>query len=153
MSTNRCKYRRRADGGMLAEATAALSLLFPILVLVIFVTLEASEAYVIARHMNNAAFLAARALAVKYQAYPMIKTDSAAQQQIFNTIRIPNMVSGNMQFGSPVWSTNQTPDTVTVSCRYLSGQGNPPLPTFPRWNPLNLGPGFQVASSATYRLQ
>lgn len=147
---------RRSKGAILVEASSAMVVMFPLLVLVIFVTLEASYAYVIGRNMNNAAFLAARALGNRYQQNPNIVTDTAAQQAIFSSIRIPNMVSGNGQFqippGNAGWNTASSPPTVTVVVTYTPGMGTPALPAFPNPDPLKLGAAFRISSSASYRL-
>lgn len=149
---NKTRIPNRRRGAVMAEAVSALAVMFPLLVLIIFVTLEASYAYVIGRNMNNAAFLASRALGLKYQTYPGIVTDTAEQQAIFSTIRIPNMVSGNAQFTIMNWNTAASPPTVTVQVTYLPGQGTPALPSFPNPDPLNLGAAFRIGSSATYRM-
>lgn len=146
-------YRQR--GAMLAEAACSFALIFPLLILVIFVTIEASYAYTIGSNMNQAASLAARALAVYYQTNPEVVTNTSQQQAIFSNIRIPNMVSGNNQFSIPSggWNLTSSPPTVTVIVQYLPGQGSPPLAPFPNPDPLNLGSAFVISVPATYRLQ
>lgn len=146
--------RRRENGAVLAETLAVIGVYFPIIVLAIFVVIEATYAYTIARNMNNAAFLAARALAVAYRTNPGIATDEAAQQAIYSTIRIPSMVTGNAQFTTEDgWDLGSTPPAVTVTVQYLPGQGTPALPPFPRPDLLNLGAHLKIAGHCTYRLQ
>jgi hypothetical protein len=131
-----------------------MALLFPILLMVIYVALQASYAYVIAQNMNEGAYLAARALAVGYRFNPNLPNDTTSQQTIFSRVRITNFVASNSQFSIPSNGWNMsTPATVTVKCRYLSGQGSPALPTFPKPDLLGLGSAFVIESNATYRLQ
>ena len=150
------RYRSRSRrGDLIAEAVIVLAILFPTVVLTIYMSLEASQAYVIARAMHEAADLAARELASEYHSSPGIVSSDPAQQAVFTNIRTPNMVSTNSQFSIPTngWNTSGTPPTVTVTVKYLSGQGTPALPSFPSPDPLKLGSLFVVQSSAIYRLQ
>ena len=127
----------------------------PIIVLVIFVALEAGYAFVLAKSLSEGAGMASRALAYEYRANPQIATDSTSQQAIFSRIRIENVISGNEQFEIPSggWQVSAEPKTVTVVVKYLPGKGSPALPAFPDPDPLNLGSAFTVAVTSTYRLQ
>lgn len=144
----------RNSHGMLAEAVSALALLLPLIVLIIFVAIQGSNAYVIARHMNQGAQIAARSLAEEYLVNKDIENDTSAQQAIFSEIRLKDMISANSQFSIPAngWQTQNDPKTVTVVCTYIPGVGNPPNPSFPNPDILGLGSNFTISMSATYRL-
>jgi len=146
------KTIRQSRGVSIAEAAAALALLLPLIFTIIFVILEASYAYTIKNSLAEAARAAARDLAMAYGQNPGIATDRSLQNtQVFDTIRITNMVNDSSQFDDPVFQTAQDPMTVAVTVRYLSGQFN--LPPFPNPDPLNLGSNFQITASSTYRLE
>lgn len=150
------RTKRFAGGGTLVESVAAIALILPLVVLVIFVTIEASQAYVICRSLNQGAYLAARELANCYKSDPSIQWDRAKQESmVYSNIRIPNMISSNSQFTctSSDWKLTSSPPTVRVVVRYLGGQGSPALPSFPNPDPLKLGSSFVISSSATYGLQ
>lgn len=146
------RNRRNSRGGILAETVAGMALVLPIMVVVIFVSLEAGYAFVITRSMNEGANLAARSLANEYLSNKNIDTDTTAQQAIFSNIRIPQMIHANSQFEIVAWNTTQVPKTVTVRVSYLSGAGTPALPPFPNPDFLGLGNAFVIKSAATYRL-
>lgn len=145
---------RKQSGMLLAEAVSILAIFLPLIILVLFVTMQASQAYVIARNMNQGALLAARELAEEYRMNPDIVTDTTATQAIFSQIRIEKMVSANEQFSIPQngWQTQTNPKTVTVIVTYISGVGNPPNPSFPSPDFLGLGSAFRISQPATYRI-
>lgn len=148
--------RRAARGSSLVEAVASLALMLPSMVLVVFVTMEASQAYVICRSLNQGAYLAARELANYYKNDPSIQWDRSKQESIvYSHIRIPNAISGNAQFicAASDWSMTSSPPMVRVVVQYRGGQGSPALPPFPNPDPLRLGSRFVISSSATYGLQ
>lgn len=149
-----CKNRRRNSSGMLAEAVSSLALLLPVMLIIVFVAIQGSNAYVIARHMNQGAMIAARSLAEEYLVNNDIVTDTAAQQAIFSEIRLKDMISSNSQFSIPSggWQTATDPKTVTVVCTYIPGAGSPPNPPFPNPDILGLGANFKVSMEATYRI-
>ena len=68
---------------MLAEAVSSLALLLPVMLVIVFVAIQGSNAYVIARHMNQGAMIAARSLAEEYLVNNDIETDTTTQQAIF----------------------------------------------------------------------
>lgn len=145
---------RAKRGAILVEAVSALGLMTPLFVLVIFVVMQASQAYVINASMAEAAAVAARALADYYQTNPEVVTNVAEQQAIFSTITIPGMVTGNSQFSiaSGGWNLTSTPPKVTVTVSYLPGQGSPALAPYPVFDPLKLGSKFVISASSTYSL-
>ena len=150
----RFRYGRRNKGSLLVEAVSALAMMSPIFLIMIFVVIEASQAYVIATAMTEGAGLASRALADYYQTNPEVVYTSSEQQAIFANIRIPGKISSNAQFSIPTggWNLTSSPPTVTVVCSYLPGQGSPALGPYPSIDPLGLGSRFVVSSSATYSL-
>lgn len=146
--------KNRNRSGMLAEAVSSLALLLPVMLIIVFVAIQGSNAYVIARHMNQGAMIAARSLAEEYLVNNDIATDTAAQDAIFSEIRLKDMISDNSQFTIPNggWQTASDPKTVTVVCTYLPGVGNPANPPFPNPDILGLGGNFKISMAATYRI-
>jgi hypothetical protein len=145
----------RKRGAVLVDATAGFVIVFPLLVAVLLIMVEASYAYVINRNMQEGAALAARGLAIFYQTNPEVVTTTSEQQAIFSAIRIPNYLADNSQFSIPAggWNTAGTPPTVTVVCTYLPGKGSPALAPFPNPDPLGLGALYRVSCKSTYRLE
>ncbi len=144
--------RRKTQGSVLVESVIAISIILPLTVAIILVALEATHAFFIAGGMTQAAVLTCRALASEYRINRAIVTDAAAQQSVFNNVRIPNLVHSNSQFQILGWNLAQDPKTVTVKVTYISGAGTPPLPAFPSTGTLNLDGLFQVSQAITYRL-
>ncbi|MDZ4834601.1 MAG: hypothetical protein SGJ27_12555 [Candidatus Melainabacteria bacterium] len=145
---------RRNQSGMLTEAVSSLLMFIPLLVVVILVTIQATQAYLIAKNMSRAAQIAARSLAEEYKSNSKLATDSSAQQEIFDNIRIPQMVSSNQQFAIPKngWQTTVEPKTVTVVVTYISGVGTPVNPPYPNPNILNLSSAFRISADSTFRI-
>lgn len=157
-------YRRRAlpsssirpkGGAAVTETVATMVIFVPIIVLIVLVVVQASIACVISSKMTQGAHLAARALATQYGTNPSIAADKAMQQSILTNVRLQNYVTDNSQFDvdDSSWQTTTTPPTVTVTCTYLPGVGNPPLAPFPSFDPLGLGRSFKISAAATCRLQ
>ncbi|MDX2108439.1 MAG: hypothetical protein SFY67_18745 [Candidatus Melainabacteria bacterium] len=146
---------RKAKGAVLAESVAVTALSLPLLILIMLVVVEASQAFLITRSMRQGASLAARALAREYRINKNIVTDAVKQKHIFNSVRIEYMISTGDQFQVPNggWDLSSTPPTVKVVATYLPGCGNPPLPAFPNPDPLGLEASFRISSAATFRLQ
>lgn len=145
------KANRRGSGATIVESAASLSLLLPLTVLIIFVALEVGYSYLIKTSLSHAARQAARELAVAYGADPTIAQNKSAQEAVLSHVRIPNMVHDNQQFEQVTFDNSQSPHTVTVQVRYLSGKYG--LPRFPNPDPLQMGERLQIASTATYRLE
>lgn len=133
----------------------SLATLTPVLLAATLVVIEASKVYSIGTSMMNGANLAAASLANYYHTNPAVVTDTYAQQQVFNNIRISQMIASNRQFSIPPggWNLTANPPRVTVVCTYLPGQGTPALPAFPTVDPLKLGSKFTISESATYALK
>ncbi len=146
--------RHRNQCGMLSEAVSSLALFIPLLVIIIMVTIQATQAYLIAKNMSRAAQIAARTLAEEYQSNSQIATDTSAQQAILDNIRIPQMVSSNQQFNIPStgWQTTVDPKTVTVVVTYIPGVGSPANPPYPNPNILNMSSLFKISADSTYRI-
>ena len=148
---NLCRPSRNNQGAMIAEAGATMALMLPILIVVIFVGLEASYAYLIKSSLSEGAREAARSLAIDYGLDPAIASSRSAQDaQVFNNIRINNIINNSQQFDNPVFNTASNPPTVSVNVRYTSNQYG--LPQFPNPDPLNLKNTLVIAGTATYRL-
>lgn len=143
---------RRKKGSVLVESVIAISIILPLTVSIILVALEVTHAFFIAGGMTQAAVLACRALASEYRINRAIVTDTAAQQSVFNNVRIPNLVHSNSQFEILGWNLAQDPKTVTVKITYISGAGTPPLAPFPSTGTLNLDSLFRISQAITYRL-
>lgn len=146
-----CKRQVRDRGSAVAELAAAIVLVLPITVTVIYVAIESAQAYTISTALAVSAERAARQVAIAYghnRASAM-----ADQSSIFNSVRFLNIVNSSEQFSIPAggWSTATNPPTVTVVVTFQSGQhGSPP---FPNPDPLNLGSAFVLSSRATCRLE
>ncbi|MBK7840930.1 MAG: pilus assembly protein [Candidatus Obscuribacter sp.] len=142
---------RRPSGGVLVEAVLSSCFFVPLIVFLIWGVLEVSFAYVIGVNMTEASQLAARALADEFTKNPRVAQSEQLQQQVFERIRIPNMVSCNEQFEIPAggWVTKTLPRSITVNCTYLPGAGNPALPLFPSPDPLKIGSKVSIRSSST----
>jgi hypothetical protein len=90
---------------------------------------------------------------------PGIVTTRATQNvDVFDNIRIRNIVNASAQFSNPVWvipgygaTVQGTPASVTVTCLYVGGTNG--LPNFPDWDPLKLGATFKLAGMSTYYLE
>jgi len=153
--TDKLNKQRRSSGAVLVEAVLSTCILLPIIILTIWAWIEISYAYIIGMNMTEAANLAARALAAEYYRDPTIAQDLLKQNLILSRIRIDNMVSSNAQFKIPDngWQIKKailsSPESVTVTCTYTPGEGEPPLPNFPNPDPLNLRQKINISSSAT----
>lgn len=143
---------RRQSGASIAEASAALCLLLPLVCLMIFAIVETSYAYLIKDSMAQAARQAARDLAIAYGQNPAVANDRSLQDAlVFDHIRIQNLVNNSEQFDDPVFETASNPAKVRVTVRYLGGRYG--LPTFPHSDPLGLGNSFIIFGGSTYRLE
>lgn len=148
MSRSRITRRKRNQRGLtFAEVAGALALFLPVVVLSVFVVIEATIAYQISRDLQIAASLAARALAESGGT-----TSSSQQSMILSNITVGNHVVDPSQFYAVQWNKGFTPPCVTVYVQYKSTGAQQP-PPFPRPDPLKLGSQFILKSQATYRLQ
>jgi hypothetical protein len=142
----------RERGATIVETGASLAVFLPILLAMLFVVIEVSTAFLIKESLAQGAREAARALAVAYGNNPGIATSRSQQNaQVFDTIRIVNIIASSAQFSNPVFSPNANPPTVTVTATFTSNQNG--LPQFPNPDPLHLGANFKLSSTSTYRLE
>lgn len=143
---------RRRKGAVLAESAASISLVLPILIVALFVALEASYAYLIKYNLSEAAREAARDLAICYGMDPTIAASRASQEfNVFDKIRITNMVNDSAQFWDPTFNTATSPQTVSVVVEYTSGQHG--LPRFPNPDPLHIASRMRIVGTSSFRLQ
>ncbi|MBI4533158.1 MAG: hypothetical protein HY711_04350 [Candidatus Melainabacteria bacterium] len=139
-----------SSGAALVEAAGALALLFPLLVLLTYVVIEVSYAYVISASLSAAAHQAARNLVIAYWKNSDIAGSRALQDtEVFDHIRIQNILNDSRQFQEATFQTASNPPSVLVTVRYLGGQYG--LPPFPNPDPLRLG-SFQITASAASAL-
>lgn len=145
---------RKKRGGVLVEAVLSSCFFLPIIVFIILGILQVAHAYVIGVNMTEASQLAARALSDEYTRDPGIVRNPDRQQLILNRIRIPGMVASAEQFQIPEggWHIAPFPRSVTVTCTYVPGLGEPPLPRFPNPDPLGIAKRICIRSSATVPL-
>jgi Flp pilus assembly protein TadG len=144
--------RRNQKGTSIAETAASMVILLPILIMVLFVVMEASQAYLIKEGLSQAAREAARNLAVAYgQSTSIVDSRTTQDDKVFDNIRIKNIVNASEQFDNPTWDTTGSPPIVTVRVEYKGGQYG--LSTFPNPDPLKLGQNFKLDATSTYRLE
>lgn len=134
---------RGVKGAFIAEGTAAIFFVLPLLMLIIYVAFEVSKAWLIKQSMAAACRESTRMLAEEYAkegsynqisgAVPDIVTDRAAQNTLFfNNIRIKNIVNSSAQFtGDPqvAGSTNPTWVIPSFNCAAPNGSATLQLPT------------------------
>jgi hypothetical protein len=148
------KYTHRAGrksiGITLVEFGAALVIGLPLVITIIYAVLEASYLFSIRQHINQAAGLASRALAIEYGRNPKIALapNGPEVQAVLTNIRIPNFVQDNAQFSTPSFNPTD-PSSVTITCSYPPA-GKYGLPPFPNPDPFHLGKNFQIDATATF---
>ncbi len=150
MATN---FSRRS-GTTLVETAATMTLVIPLLFLVLFTAIEASQGYGIWQALQQGARESARRLATTYAVDPGIVSNTVDQAKYgFDPVRINQIINDSSQFSATFnsGSANTTPASVTVTATYSAGQFG--LPQFPQIDPLHLGRNHQLAASATYRLE
>jgi Flp pilus assembly protein TadG len=156
---------RHKQGSSIVEGAVALTILIPLLIMIVYVILEASHAYLIYSSLQQGAQEGARLLATypvgqppSYTSYPL------SQSQINDTLKqvqIPNVINDPAQFiwapsasvpaGSPVFiGPASAPTSVVVTVKYTPGQYN--LPPFPDADVLKLGSTFTLQASACYQV-
>jgi hypothetical protein len=153
MYKNKDQKKRSRVGVGMAEFTAALTFLLPIIVISGFAAFQVAQVYMIKTTLDFAAQTAARKLAIAYGQDPT--SAEAFPEKVFDKIRLVGIVASTDQFSVPSgtagWNTTVNPPTVTV---HVVFQGNKyGLPPFPNPDPLGLGESFSLKSSATYRLE
>lgn len=140
----------RRNGGAIAETAAAMVLLLPLIVSIVYAVVEVSTYFAILNYMSLSAHQASRNLVVAYWKNPQIVYDRALQDSaVFDNIRYPGMVNESAQFDDPIWNLTSDPKTVEVTVRYAGGQYS--LQPFPAPDPLRLGP-ITITSTASYAI-
>lgn len=143
--------RHRSRGTSIAETAAAMVLLLPLLICIMFVVLEASKAYMIKESLSQGARQAARDLSVTYGNDASIANNPVMEDvRVYSNIRMTGVIASSNQFQS-TWDTASSPPTVTTTVQYTSGRNG--LPVFPNPDPLHLGRMFQLSATSTYRLE
>lgn len=142
----------RNQRGSVAEAAAALSLMLPILFFVMFVALEASQAYMIKESLSQASRQAARSLSLAYAQDPSIQYDRDKQnERVFDGIRLAGMLHSSEQFDDAQWNMDAVPPTVSVTVHYTSNQYG--LRQFPYFDPLHLAGRFHIVGTSKAGLE
>jgi hypothetical protein len=115
------------------------------------VAIEVCQAFLILTGLNQAAYWAARKIAINYGNDPVaaqLPTGRLGYNSAYSNTTFTNLVNSSQQFaGPPTFSSS----TVTVTCQYQSGQHG--LAPFPYPDPLKLGGLFSLSSQATATLQ
>jgi len=125
--------RKRRGGQALIESVAALVLLLPIIMIVIYAVAECSYACVIKSGLSAAAHEGARNIAIAYWKNGGVEPDPAP---ILERVKVANIVTSPSQF-TVGYSPQGNPDSVTVTVKY--GGTDTGLPPFPNPDPLGLG--------------
>jgi hypothetical protein len=145
------KPRGNSIGSSLAELAAALVIVLPLLVLALFITIEASQAYLIKNGLNDATRQAARDLAKAYNQDIRISSDRSLQEStVLRKISVPGVLNSPAQF-SVEFREGASPPNVIVTATYEGGKyGLPPYPTL---NLLHLNNPTALACQSVYRLE
>src|SRR5438105_11342904 len=105
---------RKQRGASLVETAASMVILLPLIVMVLFVVLEASQAYLIKEGLSNGARQAARDLSVIYGQDAQIQFSRSQQDNlVFSQVHLNNIINNAAQFDDPTWNTGGIPPTVT----------------------------------------
>ena len=140
------------QGSTIAETGASMAIMIPLIMVMLFVVVEATRAYTIREALAQGSRQAARELAVQYGVNPAIATSRTLQNSlVFDNIRVNNIINSSNQFSNPVWNTAAIPPTVAVTATYTSNQNG--LPPFPNPDPLHLSNSFVINASSTYRIE
>jgi hypothetical protein len=142
---------RSQRGTSIAELAAALVVVLPLFVLILYVTLEACHAYLIKNGLNEATREAARDLAKAYDQNVLITDNRSLQDsEVLSKILIPGVLNSTAQF-TVQFNDTATPPNVSVTAVYEGGKyGLPPYPTI---NPLHLNNPYKIACQSVYRLE
>jgi hypothetical protein len=145
-------WSRRQNGFSLVEAAATISVMIPMLIAVVLVVSEISEAYRIKMALVQAARQAAHDMAVAYGKTPLLEGNKVLQDNmVYDKVRVSNVIVDSTQFALAEFDTSSTPPLVRVTNSYIS-DSTTNLPKFPSFDPLNLGSNFQLNAEATYPL-
>jgi Flp pilus assembly protein TadG len=142
---------RSHRGFSLAETGMTFACVVPLLFLVIFIAIEACQAFSIWQALSQGARESARRLATTYAVDPGIVGNTSDQSKYgFDPVRIQSAIADSSQFNAS-FNTAGSPGSVTVTTNYAPGQFG--LAPFPQVDPLHLGSSFKLTASATYNLE
>lgn len=157
--------RKGACGSSIVETAAGLVVFLPLLILLVFVAVEAAKAVAITQALQQGAREAARDLAGAFandSNLPNSRTDQ--NTYAFNLVHINGVINNAAQFSTPSWtnvagapgnsatvSDPALPRTVTVTVTYTGGQYG--LPNFPDIDPLKLASHINLTGTSTYTIQ
>lgn len=148
---NKLRNIRSSNGAHTVELAAALMLLIPLIITILLVVAEITQAYMINSVMLQSAERAAREMAIQYGTDATIATSRSLQDSlVYDNIRTNGILAASEQFDTAVFTTDTDPKTVSVTVRYLGGQYG--LTPFPFIDPLNIGATFRLQGKATYRI-
>ncbi len=153
MHTLRAARRRSSHGVSIVELGAALAFGLPLVVALLFATLETSHYFTIRTNIDIAARNTARAIAIEFGKNPAIGVagySGTAVTDILTASHIPKFVENNAQY--TISFSAAPPQSVTVTCIYPNKalQTAYGLPPFPNPDPFQLGNTFVVRSFATF---
>jgi Flp pilus assembly protein TadG len=144
--------KRHQNGTTLMETVASLSLALPLLLTILFVSVEVCQALTIKESLAQAAREAARNLAIAYAEDPAIADNRVMQNQVvFDNVRISSVVQDSRQFEDPIFDSQSDPPSVLVRVAYKSG--NYGLPVFPAVDPLHIAGKITLDSKSVYRVE
>lgn len=140
MQKSQKKHVRSRVGAYLAEMSAALVFIIPLVILAVFLAAEVAEVYFIKQAVTDCAEKAARKLAIEYANNPEGVVNNPSSQ--FADIRYMNVVNSPSQFsvpaGSAGWNTSSHPRTVSVDVTFYPGKyGCPDVITFGQWSSIS----------------
>jgi len=150
---------RVTSGAVSAEFAAAVCLITPITILVVFSCYEIMTAFLIHHALLHSAHTAAMALSKAYGGDASYATSVDKQNQVFQDIKFANIVISPYQFSAQFpptpatadWTTPGNVPALTVTCSYKGGQYG--LPPFPSPDPLKLGSNFTLSAQAKAYLE
>ncbi len=158
----------RNNGAALAEAAASISLFLPIILMVIFVALECTEAYIIHNGLTLGAYQAARTISAIVSHNPTQLPSNSQLNAAYNIVNVPGVINSSYVQGSMpstgsnpnfpssdnpnpgmfIQNTLPTPSTVTVTAVFVPGPHVIPFP----WPSISAGGiGFSVPSGLTLK--
>ncbi len=152
---------RNQKGETLAAASSVLSLFVPLILVVLLCTIECAIAYIIHTNLTGAAQEAAHDLAVLWsmQNQPGQALATEQQQAVYNTISIPYIINANTSggtnpnFNDATFNFTTTPQTVTVTSKFIPAQGLIKVASISGWFlQFTQASVIQIKSSVTYPL-
>lgn len=163
-------YRRRSrNGGAIVEAGAAMALLLPVLLIMMWAITQVSQYFVLKQQLAYVARQAAREIAYGYGTMKYTTMNSGGNssgaaatgdsnyQNILNDISVPGVINPNSSSQFQVSFT--IPNSPSLARSFVTAtvtyQNGPNLPRFP-WNPLQSGflrfdtTGITIRSSCSW---